>query len=77
MPDTVWILYDNEPGMPGRVMGVSSRDSLARECSVIQAECGGTGWEKRQESLYLCIPPNKEEYFSLELATVDRLADSQ
>lgn len=35
MLEAVWILYDNQPGLPGWAIGVFSREDRAKSCSLI------------------------------------------
>jgi hypothetical protein len=70
----VWILYQNEAGMPGRVIGTFSTDEKAMNCKAISEEVGSAQWIPKQ-GYWLCFPLNKEYYFSVELSTVDRLVE--
>ena len=71
MLEAVWILYDNQPSVLGRVISVFSREDRAKNCPLIQAECKAIAWEQRQEFEWVCNPVDKAGYFSIELARVD------
>ena len=71
--ETVWLLFENEPGHPGRILGVFPSPALAVEAPrVKEVICGGT-WEERTSGLWVCqFSGDGGSYFSLEGWHVDR-----
>lgn len=70
-----WILYRNDVGMPGRVVGLFSNPEKAMKCKVIRGLIGFAEWHKRNDYLWLCKPEDKAYYFSVEYAIIDRLEE--
>lgn len=72
MTQVVWILYCNEPGCSGRVVGTFSTPEKAMKCKAIRGQVGFAQWEPRQ-NYWVCNPDNKDFYFSVEPSMIDRL----
>ncbi|MBD6619790.1 hypothetical protein FNW02_29270 [Komarekiella sp. 'clone 1'] len=74
MKQEIWIFYQNEPGMPGCVIGTFSTPEKAMTCKAIRGKIGFNQWDKKEE-YWICKPLDKEYYFSVEPSTIDALVD--
>jgi hypothetical protein len=75
---TVWLLFENNPGHPGRLVGVFSSLALAMQSGRIQEVIGAGTWQERTPLLWVCEPSGEEHlYFSLEGWRIDRLGYEQ
>jgi hypothetical protein len=77
---TVWLLFENHPGLPGRLVGVFSSSALAMESpriqevrEVLKSKPGAGTWEEKNPLLWIFTPAAGEDfYFSVEGWQVDR-----
>jgi gamma-glutamylcyclotransferase (GGCT)/AIG2-like uncharacterized protein YtfP len=70
---TVWLLFENNPGHPGPILGVFSSPALAMETPRVQEVIGSGTWEERTPILWIFTPAAGEElYFSVEGWQIDR-----
>ena len=64
---TVWLLFENNPDPPGRVLGVFSSPALAMEAPRVKEVIGPATWKERTPGLWVCQPSGDEGfYFSVE-----------
>jgi hypothetical protein len=71
---TVWLLFENEPGHPGRLLGVFSSLDLAMKAPGIPQVIGVGIWEEKTSGLWICKPfSDSDFYFSVEAWRIDRL----
>jgi hypothetical protein len=78
---TVWLLFENNPGRPGRLVGVFASPALAMEAprvqevrDILKSKPGLGAWEERTSGLWVCQPSGDEGfYFTVESWQVNRL----
>jgi hypothetical protein len=64
---TVWLLFENNPGIPRHVLGVFSSPAFAMEAPRVQEVIGLGTWEERTPGLWVCHPfSDSDFYFSIK-----------
>jgi hypothetical protein len=70
---TVWLLFENHPDRPGRILGIFSSPALAMEAPRVQEVIGSGNWEQRASDYWFYQPSGEEDfYFSIEGWQVDQ-----
>jgi hypothetical protein len=71
----VWILYRNEPGQGGRVMGLFSSAEKAKSYPLIQEETLDNVWvlkDLQPWKFWMCQPVGKKYRLTIEPSIVDK-----
>jgi hypothetical protein len=71
----VWILYRNEPGQGGRVMGLFSSAEKAKSYPVIQEEILDSAWVLKDLKLWkywMLKPVGEKHWLTIEPSIVDK-----
>jgi hypothetical protein len=70
---TVWLLFENNPGIPRHVLGVFSSLALAMEAPRVKELLGTGTWEERTPHLWIFQPAAGDDFYcSLEACQIDR-----
>jgi hypothetical protein len=71
----VWLLFENEPGLSARLVGVFSSPALVMEAPRVQQMNGLGTWQERTPGLWVCqLVGGEDFYFSVEGWRVKRLS---
>jgi hypothetical protein len=71
----VWVLYRNEPGQGGRVMGLFSSAEKAKNYRVIEEETLDSIWILKDLGIWkfwMCQPVGKTYWLTIEPSIVDK-----